>query len=810
MNGNECMNANRRDFLKGTLPTGAAAIVLALAALTAGAAEDVPDDLPTSVVMWVCPDEPFADGIGKPRHYRKVFETKEGLVKATARWWVDDTGSVFVDGVKMSQSAMMVNEAADLTAFLKKPGRHVISVEGTNLAAAGGVCVSIDLEYAAGRHDSVYTDGSWECKKDDSDWAAVKVYGDLFTAPWTSVADMTKMELHGERIRRAEVEAARETRARKALAAMEREEKPVCKVVYEKGKSYFDIGGRRFETAYYNVNENWNGGNRSLRRQVAAFRDAGMHVYGLGVLTPNVWRADGSIDFADAERKMRDVLSIDPEARFQFCITTSFPPKWWMDSHPDELVAYANAEVNPAEWDHIKNCRAPSFASKVWRRDMCDYIMRLVKHLESTPYAKRIFAYRPDFGVYHEWHYYGMAECMPDVGKAMAAAYGKPIPSKEERLRTSAGVMRDPVKDRAALDFARFMGREVRDTLLAFDRAAKEACGGRALVGNYYGYFFGMPFRADGWHLETDAVLDSPYVDFLCSPYDYAAPSRGAGNMQPARCLLESYRRRGKLAVLEADTRTTLHKNVGDFLYAKTRADDIALLARDFAGALCWGCGFWYYDFGYGWYDAPEFAELFRKIYPIRSEIKDCRSVSEVLVVGDFESVIYTNADSPMFCHERTSGLVYALGHAGVPFDTASVADVASGKLKDYNVYIFCNLHHLTPEKERLVAELRGKDKTVLLPEKPMSTAELRSFFAKEGIHIWNDDADSAIYASASCVALHCATSGEKVIRLPRRAHVTMLYPERREISASTDRIVFRPSGEGMSTTIFGYRNGSL
>ena len=50
MNGNECMNANRRDFLKGALPTGAAALVLALAALTAGAAEDMSDDLPTSVV----------------------------------------------------------------------------------------------------------------------------------------------------------------------------------------------------------------------------------------------------------------------------------------------------------------------------------------------------------------------------------------------------------------------------------------------------------------------------------------------------------------------------------------------------------------------------------------------------------------------------------------------------------------------------------------------------------------------------------------------------------------------------------------
>ena len=819
MDSNECMNAKlacMRMRQSWALPV--AALVSVLASLTGGATDGgalgeralteaaLSDDLPTSVVMWVCPDEPFAAGIGKPRHYRKTFETKEELVKATGRWWVDDTGSVFVDGAKMPHSAMMVNEAVDLTAHLKKPGRHVISVEGANLAAAGGVCVSIDIEYADGRHDSVYTDGSWECKKDDSGWKPVKVYGDLFTAPWTSVADMTQMELHGERIRRAEVVAAREARAKKALAAMEREKKPVCKVVYEKGKSYFDIGGRRFETTYYNVNENWNGGNRSLRRQVEAFRDAGMHVYGLGVLTPNVWRPDGSIDFADAERKMRDVLSIDPEARFQFCITTSFPPKWWMDRHPDELVAYANAEVNPAEYDHIKNCRAPSFASKVWRRDMCDYITRLVKHLESTSYAKRIFAYRPDFGVYHEWHYYGMAECMPDVGKAMAAAYGKPIPAKEERLRTSAGVMRDSVKDRAALDFVRFMGQEVRDCLLEFDRTIKESCDGRALVGNYYGYFFGMPFRAEGWHLETDAVLDSPYVDFLCSPYDYAPPSRGAGNMQPARCLLEGFRRRGKLAVLEADTRTTLHKNVGDFLYAKTRADDIALLARDFAGTLCWGCGFWYYDFGYGWYDAPEFSELFKKLYPIRSEVKDCRSVAEVLVVGDYESVMYTNADSPKFCHERTSGLVYALGHTGVPFDTASVVDVASGKLRDYKIYIFCNLHHMTPEKKRLVERLRGKGRKVLLPEKPMATAELRALFATEGIHIWNDDADSALYANASCVSLHCATPGEKSIRLPRRAKVMMLYPERRELGASSDRIVFTPQGDGMSTTIFRYQ----
>ena len=86
---------------------------------------------------------------------------------------------------------------------------------------------------------------------------------------------------------------------------------------------------------------------------------------------------------------------------------------------------------------------------------------------------------------------------------------------------------------------------------------------------------------------------------------------------------------------MEADTRTTLTVSPGCHLHAKSRAEDIALLARDFASSLCWGCGFWYYDFGQGWYDAPEFNELFGKIFPIRREITDCRSISEVLVVGD-------------------------------------------------------------------------------------------------------------------------------------------------------------------------------
>ena len=817
--------------------------LLAVAALCAmGANVELADEELSSSVKWICPNEAFPDGIGKQRFYRHAFETREGLVRATGRWWIDDWGFVHVDGKKVPASAKMVETPVDLTAALAKPGRHVLAVEGMNMAGSGGVCLSIVLEYADGKNDTIFTSESWLCATnapndwtspafDDSTWQPARRHGDVFSPPWCSLADMASLAPPSESARRAAIRAARNARAEKALADIARETKPVCRIVYENGKPYFDIGGRRFETTFYNCSEGWSADNHKLRRQTALFRDAGMHVYGIGVHTPKVWRPDGSIDFADAEAKMRSVLSIDPEARFQFCIDTCTPPKWWCEAHPDELIGYATGTPSYGAERQYFNFVAPSMASATWRREMADYITRLVTYLESTQYAKRIYAYRPDYGVHHEWHYYGFAGFLPDVGKAMTAAFRQwlerryngdvealrrawndgavtfataEVPRKDVRLRLSAGNMRDSVKDRPAIDYERCHAEQVRDCLFAFNRAAKESCGGRALVGNYCGYFFGMPFPAEAFHLENDAILDSPLVDFQCSPYVYGPSSRAAGNVQYARCLLEGLRRRGKLALLEADNVTTLHPTAhGHGNYTSSRADDLAILARDFVQTLCWGCGYWYFDFGSGWYDAPEFGPFFKKIYAIRREIKDCRSISEVLVVGDYESVMLTNAGSSRFNDQRTTDLVNALGHAGVPFDTASTVDLASGKLKDYKVYIFCNLHFHTPEKDRLVVGLRARGKTVVLPENPMNAKDLRALFAANGVHVWNDDPDAAVYASAACVGFHCASGGEKTIRLPRRARVTMLYPERRAIAADTDRIVFTPARKGMSTTLF-------
>ena len=116
-------------------------VSLIFACMMAGgvAGLELADESPTSVVQWICPDEPFPDGIGKMRYYRRTFETREGLVRAEARWWIDDSGCVYVDGGKGMPSSEVIDEPKNLTAALKRPGRHVLAVQGRNMAGSGGV-----------------------------------------------------------------------------------------------------------------------------------------------------------------------------------------------------------------------------------------------------------------------------------------------------------------------------------------------------------------------------------------------------------------------------------------------------------------------------------------------------------------------------------------------------------------------------------------------------------------------------------------------------------------------------------------------
>ena len=879
---------------------------------------------------WIAYPEAFEKGIEKQRFFRKEVTVREGLVSAKAWHWLDDTGTIYIDGVAEPPGTVSLEGGHDMTDRLKAPGRHLLAIMDINKAASGGVVFRLELTYRDGHAEQVVSDASWRCSQagpdgwntldfNDKDWPAAMAFGNALAAPWSGIRDMTALLTPNDKAR---YEAWKRKDRELAVGILERlshERKPSCRIVYERGKPMFDIGGRLYETMYYNTSENWNNHNFKLKEQVGYFRDAGIHVYGIGYKTADIWKPDGSIDFQKVYDRLLDALMDDPDAYFMYCIATDNPPKWWCKAHPEEITGYANGTPDFECNVEIKNIAAPSMASKLWMKDVADFQRRMVEWLEASPFASRIFAYRTDYGVHHEWHYYGMTEYMPDNSLPMTIAFRNwlrenykddvsalrrawhdetvafetaNVPPPADRNRTSAGILRDPAKDRPSVDYQRCHAQVVRICLLNSNRTIKEACGHRALVGNYCGYFFGMSFPAEGWHLENERLLDSPYVDFQCSPHIYGNESRAVGEPQQARCLLETFRRRGnKLAILEADNQP--HNFKGTYChYAWTPQQSRAILSRDFVQSLAWGCGYWYFDFAQGWYADPMYADFMKQLFAIRTMKEDCASVAEIAFVGDYESVMFTNVTGQgrELSVLITSAQVREFVHAGVPFDTYSFADLASGNIRDYKLYFFPNLFYLTPEKRAVIEKLKAAGKMVVFLYAPgyltadgasvesmsaltgmkirqdnrlfeslttlsetgdvmksyvvcqfsplfriedpaarplgtlklsdgeavtyaakgpvrlcttgfLSRQALRGLFAEAGIHVYTDDTAVSLYANKSWVAVHSAAAGRQRLHLPRKASVTMMYPQQKKIGEGLKTIEFDVPQS--STTLF-------
>ena len=707
-----------------------------------------------STAQWICYPEPFDVGLEKPRYFRKEITVKNGLQKALFYTLIDDGGWVQIDGKTVGNEGRFHDhylKGNDVTTMLKTPGVHALASQVINAAGSGGLICRLELQYENGAVENICSDTSWLCSTETPDgwnmpnfdaakWLPSRAFAEAISHPWASLTDMTFMLTQEESaVLRRHLEEDR-NKLMEVRQKLENETLPQCRVVYRKGKACVNIGGKDYNPCYYNCSNNFADKDDKFRKQFVKFHENGFRLFGIGIALQRCWKPDGSIDYAEIDRRLEQALVMAPEGYFQFCISASSVPRWWLNKHPQELVQYASGPINMREGDAIRNGPAPSYASDVWRKDFTDVISRIVKHIESTPYGKRVYAYRIDFGVYLEWHYYGMAWDMPDTSVPMTRAFRSwlkqhyadeaalqkawndntvtfdtaTVPDKVERRHKGAFTLRHPTADRKTCDYLTCMGEVVRDCLLVSNRAAKEACNHRALLGNYCGYFYHMSFPAEGWHLNNEEILDSPYVDFQASPQCYGSTFRSIGGSQPARCLAETYRRRGKLALMEADGRTHLADDDGH-KYINTPQESVAMLTRDFCQALALGCGFWYYDFSNAWYLDPAIEGCMEPMQEIRSMDVDCSSVAQVLVVGDFENVIYSATDLPTpLLNISTSDQMKELSYSGAPFDSVSFADLASGQLRDYKIYIFMNVNHLTPEKRAVINNLKRNGHTII------------------------------------------------------------------------------------------------
>jgi hypothetical protein len=492
------------------------------------------------------------------------------------------------------------------------------------------------------------------------------------------------------------------------------------------------------------------------------FRDAGFHFYQF--ISP--MRFDDAYEPSTGEfpqqaftpfERLQKYIELDPRAMFMIRVDTE--PRGdasaWLQQYPDER------EVLESRAKGIY--MTPSYASQQWLKDGSAFMQAMIRYLRESGLSEHIMGYLVGAGDSNEWVKIGpMEDWAGDYSPAMQRAfrdwliqaYGDVtalrdawgddnvdfdqdlVPTPEEQAATDLFLFKDPRRRRKAIDYCRFFSSLVAKDIDHLCRAAKLASDGQHIAGVFYGYtqeivwnngFFGQRLAdadvehmagARSGHSGLAQVLNSPNVDFLCSPYSYGF--RGVGGEGGFMAPEESVRLAGKLWISEEDMRT--HLWPANSFYGQTRntAETAHVLKRQFGNLLTRRAGAWWCDWAKpeaGAYGEPEVMAIFkRSLELMQDELNDDdrTPISEIAVVLDEESSFYRSTlntyDIPAWRNRA-----WGVARIGAPHDAVLLSDVLAGRARDYKLYLFPNTFHLSAkERERLKVVLRRDGKVAL------------------------------------------------------------------------------------------------
>jgi hypothetical protein len=549
------------------------------------------------------------------------------------------------------------------------------------------------------------------------------------------------------------------------VAALAGEPAARAEVRFERGGPRLFVNGRE-ELPFAALSAN-------LLATIRGYRDAGIRFFQPLLGLDDGWTGPGAYDWSGVLAYLDRLLGVVPDALFLPRLHL-FAPAWWMEAHPAELVGYA-LPVDPAghkmpprrldgpfDWNSAVDTRAASLASEKWRDDMGAALKDFLRAMEGSPVRSRVIGYHIAGGLNGEWHYIG-SRFLPDTGPAMARAAG-PVPTADERLRTTAGLLRDPAREAGVIRYyERFHDRAV-ETALEFCRVAKQATGRRVLVGLFHAYLLENVMIQEAGHLAPEKVLASPDVDFIACPYSYQhtnrtrtlerwesdvyderdnwlGRARGIGGDGGLRVLAESLRRHGKLFWNEMDSSTYLEprRSTEGGSGNDTVEGTLRILRRDLAQLVTAGIGGWFYDFGHldppykanrGWYDdAPMIREIRAWAGLGRERPRlDISPVAEIAAVYDarsFAATAHWRSEEPwegygvsimdFFNHWFCASQCRAVHRIGAPVDFLYPFDLAPADARRYKLVLAPNLFALDADRVRRLRDLlRGSGATVV------------------------------------------------------------------------------------------------
>jgi len=457
------------------------------------------------------------------------------------------------------------------------------------------------------------------------------------------------------------------------------------------------------------------------------------------------WIGQGKYDYSKLDKEVKVILNADPQAYIIPRVAVS-APSWWLKVHPGEVIVF-----------HDGGRQHTSMASRVWLEEASNALINFIKHIRNASYGDHIIGYQLTGGV-NEWFYVSHEERrFPDFSKASLCAFriwlrrkynndvsalqkawkmpkidfeGVTIPDKAKRLRTDLNLLRDPSISRHVSDYYEFFSEVNADALLHFCKVGKKITENESIFGAFYGYIsnvYSCPYPQHLGHQALRKVLESPYIDFLCAPYQYY--NRGPGGTDASQSIVETVKLHKKLWFTECDHPTFLAKgnykiydtpisektsNVIKGLEKRIREgripppkETLGIMKRDFSHRFVRRVGMGWMDLipKQGWYHHPEIKKFIARTKEIieKSYYLDRFYKGEIAVIVDEETPYYVKPGYELFYP-----LVYlqdrcGLSKIGTPYDTYLHNDLSNSSMPDYKLYIFLNTLYLTKEERRAI-----------------------------------------------------------------------------------------------------------
>lgn len=505
---------------------------------------------------------------------------------------------------------------------------------------------------------------------------------------------------------------------------------------------------------------------------------------GFRLFQPDIWMrdmicADGSLDVSLARRQIAGVRAACPEGLVMFRLHLN-PPASWCEANRDECVGYADVAeparheswgvenpITPREQNHPLRA---SFYSKKWLEWCRRYINEFAQKLSATPEGGALFAVQIAYGVQGEWHQFAFFWNDPDTGVAATNAYrdwlrvryetdaalasawsrtqqpGATLadartPTSPERAAVRTGILRDPQRDRATIDYFTFLHDAQADAMIELAKMVKAAWPRPIVTVAFYGYFYCMFGRdAAGGHLAMERVFASPHIDALGMTPSYRPTTRSMGGPGNGRGIMAAARRFGKLVFDEMDQPTTVTNNCPWEKWNNTSIDDdIAILRRNIMQPVTRGGAAWWYDFGMivgtpdfervgniGWWDHPRLQDEVARLHAlVAGRIgKPYTRPADILLVQDPRSFLHVASEPhkpvpfgimPVSAIDPltplvTDGLFEALQRTGAIFDDAFLSEIGALDFTPYRLVIFATASILTAEQREIIRTRVARD----------------------------------------------------------------------------------------------------